>query len=212
MNHVINVEKVKELLSKGNVTDRVLPKLLSAENVPELEKNSILYLTILNMAVTFYCPIEIESPQGTAASVTLTRQISDYIGKSVVELFFSAIRNAEADCVIRPMNEIISEFGMNISDVDEDLPMYVITNKSRIYGASRMLSKKLMEKLSKALGSFVILPSSIHEVIAVPFQKESDLEYLGRMVREINASEVDPADRLTDSIYLWKDNKLQIGG
>ncbi|MBQ7564140.1 MAG: hypothetical protein IJT16_09130 [Lachnospiraceae bacterium] len=205
-----NVGTVKDFLTSGNVLDQVLPKVVSAENIPSLEKNHILFCPVLNMAVTFYCPIEMPGLKENKASVTLTKQMLSYIGKNEVELFFSAIRNAEADCVIRPMNELITELGMNVSEFENDLTMYVITNKSRMYGASLILSKKLMEKLKQALGTFVILPSSIHEIIAVPCKKESDLAFLAQMVEEINASEVDPSDRLTDSIYLWKDNRLQV--
>ena len=205
-----NIGTVKDFLTGGNVLDFVLPRLVSADNIPALEKNNILHCPVLDMTATFYCPVEIEGPQGTGASVTLTKQMLSHIGKSEAEIFFNAIRNAEADCLLRPMSEIISEFGMNISEPETDLPMYVITNKRKTYGASLLLSKKLMKKLEKALGSFAILPSSIHEIIAVPCQKDSDLGYLKRMVEEINASEVEPSDRLTDSVYVYSDNRLQV--
>ena len=53
----------------------------------------------------------------------------------------------------------------------------------------------------RAGGDFYILPSSIHEVLIVPDNGEMGLKDLEAMVKEVNATQVAPADKLTDSVY-----------
>ena len=43
-----------------------------------------------------------------------------------------------------------------------------------------------------------ILPSSIHEAILLELTEEISIDYLNDMVREVNATQVEPTDRLID--------------
>jgi len=45
------------------------------------------------------------------------------------------------------------------------------------------------------------LPSSIHELLIIPDNGNFDLKSLENMVKEVNATTVDPADQLTDNVY-----------
>lgn len=50
-------------------------------------------------------------------------------------------------------------------------------------------------------GDFFVLPSSVHEVILLLDKREMSVRELETMVQEINQAEVQPADRLSDSVY-----------
>lgn len=82
--------------------------------------------------------------------------------------------------------------------------MYVLSNKSNIKGASAMLDKKGIVELADRIGvhEFVLLPSSIHECILVPKTSDVDMEMFENMVKEVNATTVDPLERLVDRAYL----------
>ena len=86
--------------------------------------------------------------------------------------------------------------------------MLVLSKKDSMYGASVILCASVLEKLDSFWnGEFVILPSSVHECISV----RSDgftLQEMKEMVMEINDTEVSPEDRLTDSVYVYRDGKL----
>lgn len=60
----------------------------------------------------------------------------------------------------------------------------------------------LLNSTGMRVGEFVLLPSSIHECILVPHTRESDLEMFENMVKEVNATTVDPLERLVDRAYL----------
>ena len=92
---------------------------------------------------------------------------------------------------------------------DTDISMIAITNTSKINGAGVLLDASNFSMLVPELGKcFAILPSSIHECLCVPFQSESDLLTFADMVKEINATAVALEDKLTDSVYIWKDGTI----
>lgn len=84
----------------------------------------------------------------------------------------------------------------------EDNPMIVITNNHNLNGAASIFYPKVMEQLGEKMeGDYFILPSSLHETIVVPDEGELDHYELKAMVKEINATQVLPAERLTDEVY-----------
>lgn len=91
------------------------------------------------------------------------------------------------------------------------LPMYVLTNKDRYYGASCILYEGILEELAERLrGDFYILPSSVHELILVEKQGEDKKEEYNQMVREVNACHVDIQEWLANHAYLYvsKENRV----
>ena len=58
----------------------------------------------------------------------------------------------------------------------------------------------VIEKLGN---DFYVLPSSVHECLVVPADKKFDASDLTRMVREVNATEVLPEERLSNRVYRY---------
>ncbi len=83
--------------------------------------------------------------------------------------------------------------------------MYVVTNKKRMYGAVAMLDRKVMKKAAEILGrDFIILPSSIHEVIVIPaLNGDEDAGQMALMVKEVNATEVTADEILSEHVYRY---------
>ena len=82
-----------------------------------------------------------------------------------------------------------------------------MTNKRRKYGASILLFEdELAAVAEKMHGDFYILPSSVHEVLAVPEDLMKDQE-LKEMVKNINDSEVAEEEILSYTIYKYNCNK-----
>lgn len=88
---------------------------------------------------------------------------------------------------------------------------YVLTNDDKMNGATTMLYPNLLQEIGEATGSnFFILPSSIHELILIKDNGEMSAEELQRMVMEINRTQVDPEEVLSDEVYCYdyKQQKL----
>lgn len=86
--------------------------------------------------------------------------------------------------------------------------MYVVTNTTRFLGATACLYPGVLNEVSDKLfgADLVIFPSSVHEVIIVPYlntSAESICEYAD-MVSGINEKKVDRQDRLSNSVYVYR--------
>lgn len=81
--------------------------------------------------------------------------------------------------------------------------MFVASVEGNVHGAGVLAYNDFMEKASERVNnqSFFILPSSIHELLIIPDNGNFDLKSLENMVKEVNATTVDPADQLTDNVY-----------
>lgn len=90
-------------------------------------------------------------------------------------------------------------------------PMYVITTPNRYRGASALADSNLFYDIAEHLESdLVIFPSSIHELIAVPYNPDLGDDTYKDMVAETNFKEVDTAEVLSDNAYLYRRETGQI--
>ena len=79
---------------------------------------------------------------------------------------------------------------------------FVVTNTERVDGAGVIFYPEFMDNMGELLGNdFFILPSSIHEMLILPDDGQVDAEMLRDMVKEVNATQVAPAERLTNDVY-----------
>lgn len=86
----------------------------------------------------------------------------------------------------------------------ETFPLYLVTNCEYVYGASVMLYDDILERLAGKLGGdLVILPSSIHEVLVLPYEECLKAGELKKMVRYVNETEVQPEAVLSESVYRY---------
>ena len=67
-----------------------------------------------------------------------------------------------------------------------------------------MMDIETLHNISEEFGSnLIILPSSIHEVIIIPYKDDISLQFCKEMVTEINNTEVDREDILSNSVYIY---------
>lgn len=89
--------------------------------------------------------------------------------------------------------------------------MWVLSNESKIDGAVAITSQDALKAAHDRLGEdFYVLPSSRHEVILVPKSIVSNVEDLKVMVHEVNVTEVQDVDKLSDSVYIFNGRYLSI--
>ena len=110
------------------------------------------------------------------------------------------------------MNAAIEKLtGMAVSD-EEDI-LYILSNQMKSYGAAALLYPGCLEGIGMYLkDNYYILPSSVHEVIVVAEKDSPGSGRLGSMVREVNATQMEEEDILSNQIYYYDrmGNHLQI--
>jgi len=91
--------------------------------------------------------------------------------------------------------------------------LYVLTNSQKNMGAACILYPEILKNFSAMVGrDFYVLPSSIHEVLLLPVQRDIEPQRLKRMVQEINESELETEELLSDNVYYFnrQRGKLEI--
>lgn len=91
--------------------------------------------------------------------------------------------------------------------------LYVLGTEDGHFGAVVLGYPGELKKTAQFLGEgFYILPSSVHEVLILPDSKASDIkpEELQQMVAEINQTQVQENERLSNSVYHFDGEKLKV--
>ena len=82
--------------------------------------------------------------------------------------------------------------------------MYVLTNRNRSFGATAMLYSDEIARISRRYEcGLYIMPSSVHEVILMPSTECDDETCLRQLIMDVNETEVDLQDKLSDSLYYY---------
>lgn len=183
---------------KTFIFDHVYPRLVSKANLSWIKEEGYVYSKFLDMAVLYFVVISSEDSQMRSFLLN-GKHIG---GLDPDEIHRRSIVNLRKEVDVVPFSQMFMEwFGVESFQGPE---MWIVTNKWRINGAACMLLTELLEDLSDMFGDdFILLPSSVHEFIAVPVGVARDLNDFLAMVREINESTVAPEDRLTNNVYIW---------
>ncbi len=196
------------------VKERVAYRLVHLEKNKEL-LGDIPFIPYLDLAICFYYAFE-DTAMGEGA-ILIRRSHMDMWNTDVEELFRLAQENTPKlyPPEMMGMQTIIEQL-LGAGDIEgleasEPANMYVLTNQKRIQGAAVLLYPELLEDIARKMGNgFYIIPSSVHEVILVPFHKEADVDSIKNMIHEVNNTQVEPEDVLSDSLYAYdlKDKRI----
>ena len=209
---------VNALMDYGNMKEKLSIEVISAETNAEL-LNKIPHEKIEDLAVVYR--FVMESNEDGRASILVTNDMIDHMGVTHEQLRADALENAPEirPAVIQGMSEIMKEimdpelfelFGIP-DGADEQ--MYVASVPDRNSGAGIIAYQDFMDQAAEKLGGdFFILPSSIHEIILIPDDGEMDSEALKDMVKMVNATEVEPDEKLSDNVYHYdsKDHVFEL--
>ena len=199
--------------------NKIMPRLIGAEENSEILKVRP-HIRIENLAVTF-C-IDLGENKDGLMSVPVQFELMETWNVTADQLYEIALENlTKADIgVFTPMREIL--FAGMLSELKEichgdeeearrkldqmipDNNLWVLTNKRRVNGANMLLDRSVMEDVIKEVGTdFFILPSSIHECIILPADSGMDSQQLETMVCEVNETQVEKEERLSNSVYRY---------
>lgn len=141
------------------------------------------------------------------SSTLVTNAMLESYGITAEQLHADAMRIApkKYPATLETMQEVLAGlYGIAPEEIpDAPMGLYVATCNDRSYGAACIFYPGFLEDAAEKLGGdFFILPSSIHEVILLPDAGSGmTVEEMEKMVREINFTEVEPREKLSDTVY-----------
>ena len=183
---------------KGNLRARLYNKKTYAEVFRSARGKGFDDLIIVP-----YATIPEMSGSNGIAGFKITNAILDRWGVTKKEVIDTALKNSEKEVVISSMYDVFVEMGMPEDEARMragSAPMTIVTNTTKVNGAiSILFAKKEMKE--RFPNGFVVLPSSIHEVIVVPM--ETGNEDYSNMVKEVNSTEVSLEEQLSNRAYTF---------
>lgn len=204
----------------SSMKDRVMCKLINLKKNKELLKD-VPHVPFLDLAVVFYCRLEL-SRQGVGTILIHNCHLKNW-GIDVSRLYEDALNNNGRllGSKTTPIGEMLTELmelmakahkettPLKLSEDElRDTNMYVLTNKEGLNGAACMLDKELLQAFSKTHGGdYIIIPSSVHELILLPGDLVGDAKHLKKIVKYINGTEVSDEDVLSDEVYIYDSKK-----
>lgn len=210
-------DEVYRLTEWESIKDKVYPILVSTEaNLSMLER----YVSreFLDLSILYVIKVA-DLGSDSFGTVKITNELFDGYGISEDELYAQSVENLKEEGYrLRDMMEVLvdmlsDDIPFESEDIDrmelETGRMYVLTNKSKMYGAAGILDTSLLQSLG---ASFYILPSSVHETIFVPEDANMNQESLDAMVADVNATQVSPEEVLSGHSYYYdfKTNEIRI--
>ncbi|MBR5376002.1 MAG: hypothetical protein IK139_01865 [Lachnospiraceae bacterium] len=187
------------------VKDRITYKLVNYDSNLEM-LSTLPHRRFLDLAV-IYLVILGETPQGHA-TVTIHDEHMEHWQTSEEELWRLACENTPrlAKPQIMSLCEMVSRMmGEEAAEsIPADAGMYVLTNSSRINGASCILYDDVVSGFAGGLGKdLYIIPSSIHEVILMPADAFPDVDRMLEIIKEVNSTQVSQEEILSYRLYRY---------
>ena len=186
----------------------------------------------LDLAIVFYYIVEKEA--FTRATILIQNSHLEMWKVSVDEIYGVASVNTPGRLkfTVSGMLEVLSEleeadtfhdkrcYEQECESLDDymtkrvckdDTDMYVLSNTDRLNGAVSILYGGVLEAFAKRMErNFFILPSSVHEVILIPDEKHVDKKLLEAMVRDVNMTQLDPEEYLSDTVYYYSIERKRV--
>lgn len=202
-----------------NVKERIIYKLVNQERNEEM-LSQVPHADFLDLAVLFYVLVDIDEPGGQMAAMLIRNEHLTWWKVTAEEIQRQAEANTErilpyefsAMCMV--IEEMLDDKDLDDEEwrkLREQESMYVLTNHIRSGGAAAILYPGRLEAIGAYFKeNYYILPSSIHEVIIIPESRALPKEEMECVIREVNETQVQAEEFLSDHAYYYDRVKREI--
>lgn len=220
---MINVDNVYDL---DAVRDKIVFRLVNYErNREELELCP--HKRYLDFAITFRY-LASKDACGIASSIISNKEFAawdieldelyEIAKQNTMRLFpwsIESLAKMLTSCMYKDLTKVLSEDVyeemMKMVERDCGICMFVLSNDVGINGATCILYDRVLSDFAEVHGcNLYILPASVHEVILIPEEEDTDPQFLAELVKNANKGAVGLIDLLSDEIYYYDRNEKQI--
>lgn len=207
----------REFRDFGSLRHRIVYRLVSRERNEELLKE-VPWVPFCDLAVVF-CLAGKEDGIGRLTAM-IGNEWAGKWGLGLKELYGLAAENTPRlfPARIKSMREVMEGIAREHlgeayrEEVVEELfsapvvsPLYVISNEAGNWGAATVLYQGVLKGFSDQVGKdLILLPSSVHEFLIIPWEERLDMGELRDLVIHVNQSEVSEEEILSDQVYRYR--------
>ncbi len=200
-----------EFLDWDTARGHIYVKLVNTEKNKEQLK-MVPHRTFLDLSAVYYLAVNGMMQDRDIGTALIQSQHMSLWKQKEEKLYEAAAHNMRSDgspvfedmaAVFRQLvPESAGHWGME--RISSDMGMYILTNRRKHYGASEILDRNTLREISdKMKGDFIVLPSSVHEVIVLDAKNGMKYKDLASIVQDVNASEVSAEEFLSDHVYVY---------
>ncbi len=202
-------EKIPDVRSYEDIESRIVYRLVNYRRNEELLKGCP-FIRLYDLALTFRWVSE--CGEDGISSALIRNEELELWNKSMKEILLTARQNTESmfPPVLFSMDDMIEdlmkEYEMPCPPAMTDGSMYILTNESKINGATVVLYEGLLCSIARQFGEgFYLVPSSIHEMILLPESAVSKPYGLTEILHDGNRNSeiVSQEEVLSDSVYYY---------
>lgn len=186
--------------------ERILVKLVNQERNSELLEE-VPHIIFHDLAIIFVCAICDFLDE--YATILIHNQHLEMWGISLDELYEIGMENTPKllPYSFDSMENVLKHLSDGTLPFVTDIAMSVLTNQLKIHGATSIIYPGLLKRLANDLDDdIIIIPSSIHEVLIIPYQstisKYSLLNFRD-MIVQVNEEQLPDEEVLSDHAYLY---------
>lgn len=191
----------------GKAEPRLRGKLVNTEKNREMLKD-MPHREFLDLSLIYY--VEICMNCGGLGNILVKTEYMERWGREEEELYRAVVKNMDNDGKVRKLMDLVAQImGVEepLNEVGEGVELYVLTNEKRANGAVYMMDKRLLREAFRIIGKdYLILPSSVHEVLLAPVEEENyedRLAKIAQMVREVNNTQLEETEILSYHVYRY---------
>ena len=199
---------VKDMIIMSVVNTKMNAEVLKDTPHRDVEDLSIIYKLYLE-----------RTDDRSMGTIKINDQLMNQWGVTEQDLYDAAVKNTKEllPTKIESIRSVLEGVMGPDADIYMGVDMYVISNERKTYGATALFCDRetidsLCDKLS---GSMMLIPSSIHEFIALPAGEKGGISHSVRdiadLIKEVNASTVPPEEILgTEPYHYDKENGFEL--
>ncbi len=210
-----SLSDVTRSLDREYILENVILALDNAEKKASLMKE-VPYRMLVDLVV--YYRVYLDKQGDSVATILLTNTIANKAGLSEEDLYQAALKNTRRITPIHYSSieeELYHQEGKELSGNIEDLPdgemIYIISNCFFTKGAVYMADEQALKDMADKIGTgFYIIPSSIHEILAVRPAAISSVSELNHMIWYTNNDMLKKGDELSDHAYYYDPEKRTV--
>lgn len=218
--------EVEDVLDFEAVKNKIVVRLVNYEKNKE-QLTHCPHKRFEDLAITFRY-LAAKDAMGLASSLIFDKEFERW-GIELDDLYQLALCNTmrefpwQMDSLVKVVSECFGErlpeelrdeFMHDVHSLEEmenNVSIFVLTNDVGVNGATCILYDDVIKNFAKVQGcNIYILPSSVHEVMLVPENADTEPEFLKELVVEANQSAVGLIDLLSDHIYYYDMDSEQI--
>lgn len=209
------------IMDFNNVKDRIIYIVVNRHKNKEMLNEVPNRVLVEDIAVVYKIMLD-DAKDGSTASIQIKNSMMDIWSVDEETLWTCAQENnkrlKKPEC--RSMYEVLLELMIQRHGIVNDElidgirtaepRMYILRDESGQYGASVIADMEFMYRVYDDIGEFYILPSSLHEVIAIPVRDEYEVAEMTSMVAEVNRTQLTEEEILADMVYKFDGKSIKV--